>query len=219
VTRTTARGRRLLFVVAMLVLLTLPLASSLWTRAKLDRAGQDVVGTVGKAEVDGDRHWIGYTLPEEIDPDHRTWTAEVDTASYAKAAASKRVNVRVLPGRPEAHRVEGQIDSRAGLVVTAVADVIVLGVGLLWVRVGRRRPAVRMAALGDLEPVEPADVGGGVLTRAEGEHYEAVGEVTGAGDDEVILHVGDRDVVVLLRGYANPVPVGSSARARGPLVG
>jgi hypothetical protein len=215
----TAQRRRLLFVVAMLVLLTFPLASSLWTRARLERSGQDVVGTVVRAEVDGDRHWIGYTLPEEIDPDHRGWTAEVDRASYDKAKRSKRVNVRVLPGRPDAHRVEGQIDSKTGLVFTVVTDVIVLGVGLLWVRVGRRRPAVRMAALSDLEPVEPGDAGVGALTRTAGDVYEAVGEVTGSSEDEVVLHVGDREVVVLLRGHGNPVEVGASARARGPLVG
>lgn len=215
----TARRRRMLFVVAMLVLLTFPLASSLWTRARLERSGQVVVGTVVRAEVDGGRRWIGYTLPEEIDPDQRGWTAEVDRATYDLAERSERIDVRVLPGNPQARRVQGQIDSRVGLVATGVADAIVLGVGLLWVRVGRRRPPVRLWAQRDLEPVEADDVDVGTLARTVGEVYEAVGEVTSAADDEVALHVGDRVVLVTLAGHANPVEVGSVARASGPLVG
>ena len=40
-----------------------------------------------------------------------------------------------------------------------------------------------------------------------------------ADDAEVVLDIGERQVVVTLAGYENPVPVGSPARARGPIIG
>jgi hypothetical protein len=213
----TARTRRLVFVVVMLLLLTFPLVSTLLTKSRIDRSGQDVVASVIHNEVDDGHYWLGYRLPADIDPDHRAWTAEVDRVTYDKASESKKLNVRVLPGRPEAHRVEGQVDSHAGLWFTVVADAIVIGVGFLWIRRGRRRPSLRMLARGDLEPAGPDDAIG--IGRADGDDYEAVGTVKSTDDGEVVLDLGERDVVVALAGHGCPVEVGATARASGPLVG
>ena len=55
-----------------------------------------------------------------------------------------------------------------------VADALVLVVGLWWVRVGRRRPAVRLRALGPLEPAA-ADEAGSLERVPDEDIYEAVG--------------------------------------------
>ena len=212
----TARTRRLVFVIAMLLVLTFPLVATLITRARLERSGVDVTATVVETSRQGDGYLVAYRLPEEIDPDRRDYAAKVDRAAYEKAVASKEIRVRVLEDRPAAHRVEGEIDSKAPYVFMVVADAIVLGVGFVWIRKGRRRPSLRMLASADLEPAGPDDeirIG-----RTEGDVYEAVGTVT-SKEGEVVLDLGERSVVVALAGYACPVEVGATARARGPLVG
>ena len=213
----TTRTRRLLFVLVVLVVLTIPLVSTLVTRARVERSGVDVTATVVDTSRKGDGYLVAFRLPEEIDPDQHNYSAQVDRAAYEKAAASKEIRVRVLEDRPAAHRVEGEIDSKAPFVFMAVADAIVLGVGILWIRKGRRRPSLRMLARGDLEPAGADDAVG--IGRAAGDVYEAVGTVMSTDDGEVVLDLGERDVVVALAGHSCPVEVGATARARGPLVG
>jgi hypothetical protein len=213
----TARTRRLVFVVVMLVVLTFPLVTSLVSRAQIERSGVDVTATVLQTTRNGDAYLVAFRLPEEIDPDQDVYSAEVDRATYEKAADTKEIGVRVLEDRPGAHRVEGEIRSRAPYVMVAVADAIVLVVGLWWVRHGRRRPTVRIRANSPLEPADPD--GAGSLARQPDDAYEAVGTVLSADDAEVVLDLGERRVIVTLAGYANPVPVGSPARARGPVIG
>jgi hypothetical protein len=213
----TPRTPRLLFVVVILAVLTYPLVNSLLTSARVERSGVDVTATVLETTRNGDSYLVAFRLPEEIDPGQRNYSAEVDRASYDKAAASKQIRVRVLKDRPTAHEVEGEIHSRASWVFTGVADAIVLIVGLWWVKVGRRRPTVRMLAEDDPEPAELDEAG--TLTRIEGGRYELVGHVESSSGSEVVVDVGDRKVVVFLGGRSNPVEVGAVLRARGPLVG
>ena len=213
----TARTRRLVFVVVMLVVLTFPLVSTLVTRARVERTGVDVTATVLETTRNGDSYLVAFRLPEEIDADQRNYSAEVDQASYDKAAASRQIRVRVLEDDPLAHLVEGEIHSKAPYVTVAVADTIVLVVGLWWVKVGRRRPTVRLRANGPLEPADPDEVGS--LARQPDDAFEVVGIVLSADDGEVVVDVGERRVVVTLAGYENPVPVGSPVRARGPMIG
>ena len=212
-----ARTRRLLFVVLMLVVLTFPLVSTLLTRARVERQGVDVTASVLKATRNGDSYLVAFRLPKNIDPDQRNFSAEVDRAAYLEASTTDRIGVRVLEDRPTAHRVEGEVTSRTPWVLTIGADLLVLVVGLWWVKVGRRRPPVRLAADADLEPAEHA--GPGTLTSTGADLYELVGPVVSSGPDEVVVDAGERRVVVVLRGHHNPVPVGSPVRARGPLVG
>jgi len=214
----TPRTRRLLFVLVMLVVLTYPLVNTLLTRARLERSGVVVTATVLDTPRNGDSYLVAFRLPEDIDPDQNNYSAEVDKASYEKAAANKQIRVRVLKDRPTVHEVEGEIHSRASWLFTVVAGAIVLIVGLWWVKVGRRRPTVRMLAEGDPEPAD-LEGGAGTLTRIDGERYEVVGHVDSSSGSEVVVDVGDRKVVVFLGGRPNPVEVGAVLRARGPLVG
>ena len=201
----------------MLVVLTFPLITSLVTRAQIERSVLDVDRHRRPDHAERGR------LPRRVPaaggdrPRQDTYSAEVDQATYEKAAASKEIGVRVLEDRPEAHRVEGEIRSKAPYVMVAVADTLVLVVGLWWVRHGRRRPTVRIRANSPLEPADPDEHGS--LARQPDDAYEAVGTVLSADDAEVVLDIGERQVVITLVGYENPVPVGSPARARGPIIG
>jgi len=215
--RWTARTRRLTFVVVMLVVLTLPLVSTLVTRARVERSGVDVTATVVETLRNGDAYLLGFRFPEEIDPDQRTYSAEVERESYDAATGSQEITVRVLEGRPEAHLVDGEIHSRAPYYFVAVVDAIVLLVGLWWVRVGRRRPTVRLRADGPLQPA--ADEPPGLARRPDADLYEAVGTLLSTGDAEAVLDVGDRRVVVALDGHTHAIDLGSPARVRGALIG
>src|SRR4051812_46580317 len=184
-----ARTRRLLFVVVMLVVLTFPLVSTMLTRARVERDGVDVTASVLDTTRNGDSYLVAFRLPATIDPERRNFSAEVDRTAYLKASATHRIGVRVLEDRPTAHRVEGQVASRTPLVLTIVADLLVLVVGLWWVRVGRRRPPVRLAADADLEPAEHA--GPGTLTSTGHDLYEVVGPVVTDGTEEIVVDAGE----------------------------
>jgi hypothetical protein len=214
----TARRRRLLFVAVIVALLFFPLLSSLGTRALVERSGTDVTATVVETPRKGDAYLVGFRLPRAIDPDQHFYSAEVDHATYDKATETKQITVRVLKDRPSVHRVEGEIRSNTQYVVMGVGILLVLAVGLWWARTGRRRPTVRIRAAGPVEPADAADVG--TLERDAGaDVYEAVGTVVSADDAQVVLELGQRHVVVTLSGHPNPVPHGSPARARGPVIG
>ena len=215
---TTARGRRLLFVLAVVVVLAVPLIASIATRARVDSSGTDVTATVIETTRKGDSYLVGFRFSKEVDPEQDIYSAQVDRSSYEQAAQTKKITVRVLEGRPEAHRVEGEIRSNTPYFVMVAGILLVLLIGLWWARTGRRRPPVRMRASGPIEPADAADAG--TLDREPGQDvYEAVGTVLSADDAEVVLDVGERHVVVLLSGHPNPVPEGSPARARGPVIG
>lgn len=214
----TARTRRLVFVLVALVVLTFPLVSTLTTRSKVRSDGQDVTAAVVKAPAHDGQYFLEFRFPRAVDPDQRTYGARVDHASYEKAATSKTVTVRVLEGRPTAHEVAGEIHSRSPWIVTGVADALVLAVGLWWVRVGRRRPSLRMLAMRDVEAVtDPGQVA--TLERDSGDLYAAVGPVTAADHGTLTIALPDRSLVVRLNGYANHAEVGATARVWGSLVG
>lgn len=213
----TARRRRLLFVAAIVIALTLPLVASLVTRARIDSSGTDVVATVADAGRNGESYVVAFRLPEDVDPDQVAYSARVSKAAYDRAVDSGTITVRVLDGRPEAHRAEGEVRDNTQYVVMGAGILVVLAIGWWWANRGRRRPTVRIRAVAPLEPAGPDDLGS--LGGVPGDVYEAVGTVVSTGDDAVVLDVGERDVVVHLAGHPNPVPVGSPARARGPVVG
>jgi hypothetical protein len=161
---------------------------------------------------------VAFLFPKEVDPDQRRYSAEVERASYEEAKETKQITVRVLEGRPEAHEVNGEIHSKAPYWFVGVADVLVLVIGLWWVKVGRRRPPVRLRALGPLERAA-ADEAGSLERVPDEDIYEAVGHLLSADDAEAVLDLGERRVVVALDGYPNSVEVGSPARVRGAVIG
>jgi hypothetical protein len=115
-------------------------------------------------------------------------------------------------------RGEGGSVSTSGWVVTVVADLVLIGVLLMLLQ--GRGPRLRMraplhaVALGDLERGEP----GSALDRIGGSEYLIRGAVAGNEDDRVVLDLGDRRVVVLLDGHANPVGGQESAQVRARLI-
>jgi hypothetical protein len=214
------RPKAVLLVVLVAVLINLPAASGAWTRWQVDRSGRDVTARVTdhvvRPPADQPDYFVAFVFDEEIDPRRQTWTAEVDRATYDAAVAREEIGVRVLPGQPAAHRVEGQVTHRAGLFLTGAADLALLVVLLLaWRFRGRLRPQLKAVAVGDVEGCPP----GVALERLEGDLYLIRGEVSSVEDDEIVLDLGERSVRVLLDGHLNPVADGQPAQVHGRLIG
>lgn len=216
--RTSVKGALLLILIA--VMINLPLVQSRYTSWRVEHSGVDVTGQVTGSGVlspkDEPHYVLEFTLPDEIDPDQTRWSAEVDRATYERATESKEIDVRVLPDRPVAHTVEGQVKHNLGLVVTLAADLVLLALVVLLRRFrGRLRPPLKAVAVGDVEPCDP----GSALDRVEGDLYLIRGQVSEVGDDELVLDLGDRSVHVLLDGHHNPVGHRQPAQVSGRLIG
>ena len=213
------RTNRILLVVVLVAFINLPLLHSTWTRWQVDRNGTDIVAEVVETRVLGEEadpsYWLEFRFPESIDPDRVLWTAQVDRETFDEASAQRSVEVRVLEDRPAAHVVEGQVRNRVGLLITLIADAILLAILLLVWRARPTRPVpIRIAAIGDVERCPP----GGVLEQIEGDLYLVRGEVTGIDGDEIVLDAGERDVLVILDGHINPVGYQQPAEVRGRIV-
>lgn len=214
---TRSRGGAALALLLLAVLVNLPLAHSAWVERRVQTSGTDVTAVVvGHEVVGGDEHWLSFTFPEEVDPDRRTWTAEVDPGTYDAAVASGEVSVRVLPDRPSEYTVDGAVTSRVPLVLTLVADLLLVLAAVFVVRRGGRgRPPLQALALEDVRRGPP----GVALDRIVAEDYLVRGEVLERDDGEVVLDLGNRTVRVLLDGHANPVGHQQQAEVRARLIG
>ena len=213
-------SRTVMFVV-LLIMVNTPLVHSTWVSWRLSTSGTQVVGTVTRARElppkDHPGYWLTFRYGPGLDPEHVEWPAEVDKAHWDRAVATRRIPVTTLPGHPAAYRVPGQQHNWFGLVLTLVADLALVGLILLARRYGARRrlPALRIAAIEPVTrgPLEP------VVEQVEGDLYLVRGEVLHADDDEVILDAGEREVIVILDGHANPVGYQQPAQVRGRVVG
>ncbi|MGZ4449528.1 MAG: hypothetical protein ACXVWZ_09710 [Nocardioides sp.] len=121
--------------------------------------------------------------------------------------------VATLVNLPLVHStvVDGAVAGSGVVVVTLVADAALVGMVLLARRYAAGlAPRQRLTALADVErsraPAGLTDLGDGV--------WLAVGEVAGIEPHEVVLDLGDRSVVVVLDGYANPVGHQQPAQVR-----
>jgi hypothetical protein len=214
--------KALLLVVLLVVVINLPLVHSGLTSWRVERSGTDVTATVTAHRVlspeDDPAYFVEFVYPgdDPDDPDVPRWTAEVDRATYEQAVADEAIGVRVLPDRPAAYTVDGQVTHRLGLVITLIADAALLTMLLLlWRFRARLRPRLEAVAVADVERCKP----GGSLEKTDDGLYLVSGEVSGIKDDEIILELGDRQVRVLLDGHANPVGYQQPARVRVRLVG
>ncbi|WP_203337796.1 hypothetical protein [Nocardioides limicola] len=213
-----AAGWRLLGVGLLLLVINLPLGHAWWVERRLDREGVDVVATVTQArEVPPTgRLFIEYALPGDFlaDGEPRLWVAEVDERTFEVARDSEMVRVTVLPGDRTVHRVVGRVVQRFGLWITVAADVMLVGVLVLW-WFARRRLAwqqVRIVAVCDVQPSsgEPSFVEG------QDGFWLAQGTVLDRDEERVVLDVGEtRRVVVELGPFVNQVPIDRPARALG----
>ncbi|HEY0952759.1 hypothetical protein [Nocardioides sp.] len=206
------RTRSAVLLLMLVVVVNLPLAHSTWTDAKVQRSGVDVDATVVDHQDGG---WLSFRFPEDVDPEQRTWTAEVDDAAYAEAVDSGRVEVRVLEDDPSAYDVSGAVESRVPLIATVVVDLVLLVLGLLmWRFGGRLRSGLRAVALGDVERCAPEVL----LERLQAEDYLVRGEVIEVAPDRVVLDLGNRTIEVLLDGHHNPVGHQQAAQVRARMI-
>ena len=215
----TRSVRSWLLLLLLAVVVNLPLVHSTWTDARVEGSGTDVTAQVTGNRQTGAQHLLSFTFSEEIDPEQRTWTAQVDEDAYDAAVTSGEIGARVVEGDPAAYRVDGAVESNAVLVATLIADlVLVIAVLLFWRfrgRMGHLRAELRAVALEDVERCPP----GMLLTRLHAEDYLIQGEVLEVAPDSIVLDLGNRRVVVLLDGHANPVGHQQSAQVRARMVG
>ncbi|HET6969192.1 MAG TPA: hypothetical protein VFI44_12965 [Ornithinibacter sp.] len=197
-------------------LVNFPLLHSTYVRWQVERSGVDVVAEVTETRNVGGDLLVEFTVPGDgrREPFDNA-VAEVDAATYDEARRTGRLDVRVLRDDGGSFIVEGQVTSRLGLVVTVLADVFLVAMVVLMLRV---RSALRvelvLRATEDLERCPP----GPRLDRLSGLRYVVSGEVAELGDDEVVLDLGDRRVRVLLDGHANPAGYQQPVRAVGHMV-
>jgi hypothetical protein len=215
-----SRRRSVLLLLLLAVVVNLPLGHSTWTQSKVERSGVDVTATVTDHRVTGDDHWVSFRFPEDVDPDRRTWQAEVDETTYDAAVSSREIGVRVLDDDPAAYRADGAVESRGLLVATLVVDGVLVLIALLLWRFGgrmrgRMRAQLRAVALEDVER-GPGEV---LLERIHSEDYLIRGEVLELSDGQVVLDLGNRTIVVLLDGHHNPVGSQEPAQVRARMIG
>ena len=126
---------------ALLVLLVnLPVLVLLVDSVRLAASGREVSAEVvetGRSESE-DSYLVAFRLGEDDFPDladdERVWPVAVDAEAWQRAQDQERVDVRVLPSRPEVHRVEGEVRSWAGVLGALAMNVVLAGVGVLWWR-------------------------------------------------------------------------------------
>lgn len=209
------RTRYILVLVLAAALVNLPLLHSTFTDQRVQRSGVDVPTTVVGHRTVGGQHLVSFTFPESIDPDQRTWQADLESSAYDRAVATGQLEVRVLKDDPSAYAADGQVHSNALLVMTLIADALLLVTALLLWRVGgRRRPQLRAIAVTDVERCPP----GSALDRIEGQTYLIRGEVSSVEPGQLVLELGDRSVLVYLDGHHSSVGHQQPAEVRARLV-
>lgn len=126
-------------ILLALFLVNLPVVHQEWTGHQIDSEGRDVQATVLEARTADGRYFVDYRLPEEIDPAGTPFSARVDAATFARVEKTDRLEVRVVPGRPGAHRPEGEVSSPLFLIAAVSADLILLVAAGLWLYRRRTR--------------------------------------------------------------------------------
>jgi hypothetical protein len=212
------RGKYVVLLLLVVAMVNLPLVHSTVRHRQIENEGvtttAEVVGKRTYGSADDPHHWVSWVFDEEVDGavdgKPRPWSAEVDEATYAATAEGSRITVRVVPGEPSAHEVEGAVRSRAGLWSTLVADaLIVLVAGLLWAY--RRRHRVRtVEAVTDLSLARP---GSGWEDLGDGTSW-LTGEVVVKEERAVELEVEGQRVRVALGPHSCPVGYQQPARVR-----
>ena len=211
------RWSRLILVLLALLVINVPYGLYEWQQHRLRTSGTEVTATVVGASVNGDTADIAFRFPANIDQDQKTRNVRVDAQVGREAERTHQVDVRILDGNPDVFHVEGQVHGWGGLVLTLVADALVLLMVLLSWRLGGRirRPTLVGIAVEDVQDGED----GSLLDKQPDGTYLINGEVASTGPSSLVLSLRDRDVEIHLRDHENPVAVGERARVRAQLVG
>jgi hypothetical protein len=234
------RPRLALWLVGLLaVVVNFPLVNNLLIARNIERSGVDVaaelVDDARSGEGTGSEYGLAFRFDETVDPAQSIWTAEVDRATFQRSVESGTVAVRVLPGRPSAYRVDGEVPSRLGWYVTGVADAVLVGAVVV---LRRRRAAEADAPDAAVDPPAPAPAASPAASPAaapaaesllrlealEDVHqhfpgfgppaafeelgsatYLVTGEVARIAPDAVVLDTGSRRVQVALGSHTNRV--------------
>ena len=211
------RWSRLVLVLLALLVINVPYGLYEWQQHRLSTSGDQVTATVVDVSDRGDSADLAFRFPASVDQEQKVRTVRVDHDVALQAARTQQVRVRILDGNPDAFHVDGQVRSRGGLVLTLVADsLILLMIVLSWRLGGRiRRPTLVGIAV---EDVQRGDEGSLLDKQGDGT-YLINGEVASADDTSFVMALRDRDVEIHLRDHENPVEVGQRARVRAQLVG
>jgi hypothetical protein len=209
-------GRVILIVLALLVI-NVPYGLHEWSVHRAATDGVPVTATVVGVDRAGNDAVVSFRLPKNVDEKQKVRTVKVPEDVGLRAAQSRRLEVDVLQGNPDAFHVDGQVRSWGGLVLVLVADaLIVLMVLLSWRFGGRlRRPTLIGIAVEDVGPGARESL----LDKQEDGTYVIGGEVAETGPSSLVLRLRDRDVEISLRDHENPIAIGEWARVRAQLVG
>ncbi|GAA4687800.1 hypothetical protein [Nocardioides nanhaiensis] len=154
-----SRGRVLLALLLLAVVVNLPVVHGAWQRAQLARDGVEVRARALEAGGDGS---LVVRLPEEVGdravPEtEREQSVPTSAEALDAALTAGETTVRVLPGRPQVLELAGEAGGSGGVLgvggvllgVTLLADLALVLAGLLaWRFAGR---------VGVAEPEEPDD--------------------------------------------------------------
>lgn len=212
------RGVWFLTLGTIALIVNLPLVHGLWTNYRLDQIG--VTTTAEVTELNAippdsrdQAYFIDYKLPEDADPERRTFFSEVDEETFRAAEASKQVDVVYLSDHPSANRVEGQVTNRLGLYLALFAD-FALVMGLLLALKFSRRPEEGLVLLATADVVRCKP--GGLVEPEGRDEYVVRGDVIEITEGEIVLHAGaGQEVRVVLGGYHNPVGYQQPAEVHG----
>ena len=211
------RWGRVALVVVVLAVINVPFGLHLWEVNRVATQGQRVVATVVEVHPAGSDESLTVRFPRSIDPQQKVHVATVTRAAGLAAQRNQTIGARVLKSNPEVFRLDGQVRSSAGLVITIVADLLVVVMLMLSWRLGGRlrRPTLIGVAVEDVRTGEV----GSLLDKQDDGTYVINGEVASTGPSSLVLSLRDRDVEIHLRDHDNPVAVGERAQVRAQLVG
>jgi hypothetical protein len=215
--RSTATWRRVVLVVVALLVINVPYFLHVWQVHRAETEGVRVTASVTDVTRAGGDAVVTFRLPRSVDSSQDLRSVRVVGSVGAGAARTRQLEVRVLAGHPSVFHVDGEVRSWGGLLITLVADLLVLVMVLLAWRLGGRlrRPPLEAVALGDLRSGEE----GSLLDPQVDGSYLINGEVAEASETSVLLRLRDRDVTVHLREHHNTFAVGDRAQVRAHLVG
>ncbi len=215
--RDGVRWSRVIIVVLALLVINLPYASYRWHQHRVQTSGDVVTATVLGVRDHGDQADLAFRFPASLHDEQKARTVRLERGVADEARRTGQIDVRVLDGNPDIYYVPGQVQSSSGLILTFVADSLVLLMILLSWRLGGRirRPTLVGIAVEDVRDGEE----GSLLDKLDDGTYLINGEVASAGPSSLVLTLRDRDVEIQLRDHENPVAVGERARVRAQLVG